>query len=336
MKPFLERLTDSKPLVYDGGFGSQLFARGIELTNSTLANDLHPEAVVAIHKDYISAGANAIGTNTFVASPLHLEMAERDSGEAAGLVKLAAEHARRAVEESGEDVYIAGSIGPSPGAIEADSGGTDFGIANDKVRAAHECVVNALADGGVDYLMIETQFSAKEAAMAVEIASGTGLPIAVSMTYKHTKDRKTGEVIYRTDWGHSAGDLLDALAGGEFSYGEDRIKDVQLFGLNCGAETQYAEHTGMPYGIEGLTQTRTALEDRGIVGKWMVAYPNAGMPFLDRTSQLTTYTQTPEDMAQHISPILEAGASIVGGCCGTEPGHIQAFRNAVDAHVASR
>ena len=75
MKTFLERMEDPGPLVYDGGFGSELFKGRIELTNSALANELHPAAVVDIHSAYIEAGTDVIGTNTFVASPLHLEMA---------------------------------------------------------------------------------------------------------------------------------------------------------------------------------------------------------------------------------------------------------------------
>ena len=61
MKSFLERIAEDRPMVYDGGFGSELFARGIELTNSTLANELHPDAVVDIHRAYIDAGVDAIG-----------------------------------------------------------------------------------------------------------------------------------------------------------------------------------------------------------------------------------------------------------------------------------
>ncbi|MCZ6633627.1 MAG: homocysteine S-methyltransferase family protein [bacterium] len=330
MKPFLERLQEPEPMVYDGGFGSQLFARGIELTNSSIANESHPEAVVGIHRDYIGAGVDAIGTNTFVASALHLKMADREGKAADRISVLAAEHAKAAVEESGKDIYIAGSIGPSPGAIEADSGGTDFGIANAEVRDAHERVVGALAEGGVDFFVIETQFSAKEAAMAVDVARQTGLPIAVNMTYKYTRDRKTGEVIYRTDWGHSAGDLLDILASGEFSEGRNLVADVQLFGLNCGAETRRTEHTGMPYAVEAIRQTKAALKTRGVDGKWCMAYPNAGMPYLDRETRQTLYSQTSEDMAQHIPDLIAAGASLIGGCCGTTPDHIRAFRRAVD------
>ena len=111
---FLQRLDDPRPLLYDGGFGSELFARQIELTNSTLANESHPEAVVDIHAEYIAAGADCIGTNTFVASELHLAMADKDPTQAGALARRGAELAQRARELGGRDVFIAGSIGPLP------------------------------------------------------------------------------------------------------------------------------------------------------------------------------------------------------------------------------
>ena len=223
MKPFIERIAEDRPMLYDGGFGSQLFERGIELTNSTLANEEHPDAVVDIHRIYIEAGVDAIGSNTFVASELHLEMAGKDPAAAGTLATRAVELAQRAVSESEREVYVAGSIGPSPGAIESDAGDTTFGIADVKVRDAHARIVEALAEGGVDFFIIETQFSAKEAAMACDIARQTGLPIAINLTLKYTKDRKTGRVVYKTDWGHSPADLLDILASGDFSNGENLL-----------------------------------------------------------------------------------------------------------------
>ena len=331
MKSFADRLADDKPMVYDGGFGSQLFARGVNLANSSVANDSHPDAVVSVHRAYIDAGANAIGTNTFVVSPLHLEMADADVEDAERFTTLAAEHARRAVEESGKEVYVGGSIGPSPGAIEVDAGGVDFGIPNADVIDAHKRVIYALAEGGVDFFVIETQFSAREAAMAVNIARETGLPIAVNMTYKFTKDRKTGELIYKTDWGYSPGDLLDVLASGEWSDGESLIDNVHLLGLNCGAETRNTEHTGMPYAIEGSNQMQKALAERGIEGKRLMAYPNAGLPTLDKVTKEASYSQGPSDMAQHVGDLIDAGGFLIGGCCGTTPDHIEAFRQAVDA-----
>ena len=329
MKTFLERLKEPEPMIYDGGFGSQLFVRGIELVNSALANELYPKAVVDIHSSYINAGADAIGTNTFVVSPLHLEMAGKSAAEAEQLVTAAVNHARAAVEESGRDVYIAGSVGPSPGAIEADSGGTDFGIPNTAVRDAHGRVISALAEGGVDFFCIETMFSAKEAAIAVDVARQVGIPIAVNLTYKYTKDRRTGEIIYKTDWGHSAADLLNMLSSSEYSGGNNLLDDVHLIGLNCGAETRRSEHSGMPYAINGVRQTRIAIEESGLEPKRMMAYPNAGMPQLDENHR-TYYSQAPEEMVGYLPELIEEGAFLIGGCCGTTPTHIKAFRQAVD------
>ena len=328
MSKFLDRLADPRPLIYDGGFGSQLFARQIELTNSTLANEEHPDAVVDIHKEYIAAGADLIGTNTFVASELHLEMAGKDPAQAGELTRRGTELARQDVEESDREVFIAGSVGPSPGAIEADAGSTDFGIANSKVQAAHQRIVDALYEGGVDFLTLETQFSATEAVMACNVARQTGLPIAINLTLKYTRDRKSGEVVYKTDWGHSAADLLDLLASGEYSDGDNLLDHVQVLGLNCGAETRRSEHTGMPYAISGIEQFKSAMQERDI-DKKLMSYPNAGMPQLNSALR-TVYSQGPEEMAGLVPDLTSAGAQIIGGCCGTTPDHIRAFRQTVD------
>ena len=328
MSKFLDRLAADRPLIYDGGFGSELFDRGIELTNSTLANDEHPDAVVDIHKAYIAAGADLIGTNTFVASELHLEMAGKDPDQAKALTRIATDLAHRAIAESGRDVLIGGSIGPSPGAIEADVGSTDFGIANDRVKTAHQRIVESLYEGGVDFFSIETQFSATEAAMACQIARQTGLPIAINLTLKYTKDRKSGAVVYKTDWGHSAADLIGILAEGAYSEGDNLLDHVQVLGLNCGAETRRDEHTGMPYAISGIKQFKAALAERGVTKKLM-SYPNAGMPQLN-SAHRTVYSQSPADMADLVPDLAAAGAQIIGGCCGTTPDHIRAFRQAID------
>jgi methionine synthase I (cobalamin-dependent) len=330
VKAFIDRLSEPTPLLFDGGFGTQLFERGVELPNSSLANQSHPDTVVALHREYIRAGSDIIQSNSFVASQLHLEMADSIDGDARQLALLAAGHARRAVEEEGREVYVAGSIGPSPGAIEADTGDTVFGIANHKVRTAHEQVAAGLAEGGVDLFCLETMFSAKEAAVAVDVARQYGLPIAVNMTYKYTKDRSTGEIVYRTDWGHSAADLIDALRSGEFSDGVDLLDSVQILGLNCGAEQERAEHTGMPYAVTGLGQLKAEMATRNITDKRTMAYPNAGLPKLDLKTRTTIYPQGSDEMSLRVPDLFAAGAHIIGGCCGTGPEHIRAFRQMME------
>ncbi len=323
---FIERLQRPEPIVYDGGFGTELFTRGVELTNSSLACERNPDEVIDIHRAYLKSGAELIHTNTFVASSLHLEMAEAEA-DSSLIAARAAQLAKQAVTESDSPAWVAGSLGPSPGAIEADSGDTVFGIPDDKVRQAHTQVAAALAGEGVDLFLIETMFSAKEAAIAVDVARQHGLPIALNLTYKYTKDRKTGEVIYRTDWGYSAADMLDILAGGEMANGDNLLEAVTIFGLNCGAEQSRTEHTGMRYAVTGIQQLSAALRERGLTDKHMMAFPNAGMPKL--IEGVPVYSETPETMGALIPDLVSAGASVIGGCCGTTPEHIRAFKTAV-------
>jgi len=257
-------------------------------------------------------------------------MAGVDSGEVNRLVRQAVAYARAAIEREEKEAYIAGSVGPSPGAIEADAGGVDFGIPNDAVRAAHERVIWELADAGVDFLTVETMFSANEAVLIVDIARRTGLPIAVNLTGRYNRDRKTGGFTYRTDWGHGAAELLSVLGGENLLGIEDVLPYVQILGFNCGAESDREDHCGMPYAINGVRQFGEAMEEAGVSGKRLMAYPNAGLPKLDK-NQKTYYSQTPEEMIAYVSDLLDAGAYFIGGCCGTGPDHIRGFRAAVDA-----
>ena len=332
MRTLLERLAEGAPIICDGGLGSELFARGVTLTNSTLANESDPETVMDVHADFIEAGAEIIEVNSFVASRLHMEMAGKTGAEADQIARLAVRHARRAAERTGRNVYIAGSMGPSPTAIEADSGNLEFGVANQVARDAHERLAHVLAEEGVDLFCVETMFSAKEAAMIVDVARQTDIPIAVNLTYKYTQLRRTKEVVYKTDWGHSAADLLEILASGEMSGGDDLLDAVHILGVNCGAEARRTEHTGMPYAINGIRQLGEAMGKRGIPPKRMMAYPNAGLPRLDANLQ-GYYTQTAEEMAAHVPELLDAGAQLIGGCCGASPDHIKALAQAARAHL---
>lgn len=329
MKSIRDLLAHRGLLLYDGGFGTELFARGVDLPNSSLATELHPDVVRQVTHAYIEAGSDLVQTNTFVASPLHLAMAGRSAGDSAAIVGEAVRLARQAVDDAGRPVFVAGSIGPSPGAIEADAGDTTFGIPDVQVREAHRLVAGTLASAGADLLCIETMFSATEAAIAVDEARAFGLPVAVNLTLKYTRDRKSGATVYRTDWGHSCADLLDLLASGRYAAnGEDLLPFVDIVGVNCGAEQRRAEHTGMPYAAEAIRQMQSALAERGITGKRLMAYPNAGMPRI--VAGATHYDHTPEHMASGAPQVVAAGASVVGGCCGTGPEHIRAIRAALE------
>lgn len=328
MISFREALSIGKLLIYDGGFGTELFALGVDLPNSSLANECRQDAVRRVTASFIEAGSEIVQTNTFVASPLHLRMAGRDADSTRSIVSSGVRLARDAIMSSGRSIYISGSMGPSPGAIETDAGDTLFGIPNLQVRESHRIVAEMLAEEGVDLLCIETMFSAKEAAIAVDEARAFNLPIAVNLTLKYTRDRRNGTTVYRTDWGHSPGDLLDFLASGRYaSNGEDLIPFIDVIGVNCGAEQRHADHTGMPYAIGAIGQLSCALADRGITGKTLMAYPNAGMPRL--VDGTTIYDHNPERMASLAPDLIASGVSIIGGCCGVGPTHIRAIHKAL-------
>ena len=138
--------------------------------------------------------------------------------------------------------------------------------------------------------------------------------------------------MYRTDWGHSAEDLLAILSGGEHSDGDDLLEAVQVIGVNCGAEPERDEHTGMPYALNGIRQLSQGMGEKGVGPKRLMAYPNAGKARLDKARR-TYYSQSPEEMAAFIPGLLGAGAYLIGGCCGTGPAHIRAFRRAVDENL---
>ena len=323
--PFRTILKEGRLLVCDGGFGTELFASGVDLPNSSLANEFYPEVVRTITRNYINAGSDLVQTNTFTASPLHLRMVGRSFEDSSNIIRMAVRLAREEVEEAVRPVYISGTVGPSPGAIEADIGDSTFGLADIQVREAHRLVGSTLASAGVDLLCVETMFSATEAAIAVDEIRAFGLPIAVNLTLKYTRDRKTGKIVYRTDWGHSFDDLIRVLSSGRYATnGDNLLSFVDIFGVNCGAEQQYSEHVGMPYAAEAICQLRDALIDHDIIGKRLMAYPNAGMPKI--VSATTRYPHDSEHMASQAPAGVAAGAASIGGCCGTGPEHIRAIR----------
>ena len=261
-------------------------------------------------------------SNTFVASPLHLEMANHDADNAETLVTSAVEIARAAADASDSDVYVAGSIGPSPGAIEADAGGTDFGIPNQKVRDAHERVAEKMAEAGIDLFCLETMFSVIEATIAVDVVRQFNLPIAVNCTYKYTKDRATGEIVYKTDWGHSVASLLDLLSGGEYSDGVNLLDSVQVLGLNCGTNIDMAR---------ALAAVQRYRECSALP---IMAQPNAGQPVLQNLKVI--YNQAPDEMAAQAGDMLEAGVAILGACCGSTPAHIAGLRGRMNQFIETQ
>ncbi|MBN2449032.1 MAG: homocysteine S-methyltransferase family protein, partial [Lentisphaeria bacterium] len=206
--PILERLREA-PLVFDGAMGTMLYSRGVFL-NSCFdeLNLVRPELVTRIHAEYVAAGAGAIETNTFGANAFRL----RGFGLEDRVAAIALAGARLARQVAGETVYVAGSVGPC-----LQAGQVWREDASDAIRDAFRVQMEALAEGGVDALLLETFAHQEEVLAAASVARGVGLPVFASCVVGEDGS---------TALGCPAGDILGAL---------DRCDAVDVIGLNCGA-----------------------------------------------------------------------------------------------------
>jgi 5-methyltetrahydrofolate--homocysteine methyltransferase len=299
-----QRLLDAireHPLLCDGAMGTQLMVAGLEQGNCGEAWNLtHPERVLAIQRGYVQAGSDCLLTNTFGGSRI---MLNRHS-HADDVVPVNAAGVRIAREAFGDRVgFVIGDIGPFGGLMEPYG---DFTEA--QVRDAFGEQAQALVDAGADAIIIETQTSLEELGLGLTAAREAGASCVIgSMAYDVTLDGST----FRTMMGI---DPERAVAFME-EHGAD------IVALNCG--------TGMD-----MTRAREAvIRYRRATRLPVMAQPNAGQPRL--VDMKVVYDESPDEMVKGVVPLLEAGASIIGGCCGSTPDHIRAFRQAIDMHLAA-
>ena len=301
MKPSLLDALRARPLLGDGAMGTQLMRAGLAQGSCGEAWNLsHPEKILAIQKEYADAGSDCIITNTFGGCRIMLRRHEHEA-DAAAINRAAVEIARAAF--GGRVGYVLGDIGPFGGLMEP------YGeVSQAEVREAFAEQAKALVDAGADAIIIETQTSLEELGLAIQAAKEAGAPCVIgSMAYDVTRDEST----FRTMMG------VDPETAAEFM----NERGVDVVALNCG--------TGM-----NMARAREALERYAQVTDLpLMAQPNAGQPRLENL--VVVYDEPPEDMAGGVVPLLEAGAAIIGACCGSTPAHIQAFRQAMDAYAAA-
>jgi methionine synthase I (cobalamin-dependent)/5,10-methylenetetrahydrofolate reductase len=293
---FLERLAEG-PLLCDGAMGTMLYARGVPLDACfDVLNANNPALVRSIHADYLRAGADLLETNTFGANRFKLAVHGLEA-RVREVNALGARLARETGDRAGRDVFVLGSVGPL-GKYLAPLGA----LGPAEARAAFREQAEGLLEGGVDGFVVETFSDLQEIALAVEaIRSVTDLPVVGQMAF-------TEEGVTFT--GRTAADVARAL----------RALPVQVVGANCSVgssvlydilEQMLPEAGGLPISIQ----------------------PNAGLP--SRVGERLVYLSSPQYMADYAGRMLETGARIVGGCCGTTPDHIRAMRVAVDRHTPS-
>ena len=300
-KPLLEAIKE-RPLLGDGAMGTQLMLAGLEQGNCGEEWNLtHPERVLAIQRRYAEAGSDCILTNTFGGSRIMLNR-HGNAGKAVEVNRAAVNIVRQAF---GERVgYVIGDIGPFGGLMEPYGDFTE-----QQVREAFEEQAQALVDAGADAVIIETQTSLEELLIGIQAAKKAGAACVIgSMAYDVTLDGST----FRTMMG------IDPERAAEFM--EEHGADIVA--LNCG--------TGMD-----MTRALQAVgRYRETTSLPVMVQPNAGQPKL--INMKVVYDETPEQMVQGVTPLLDAGASIVGACCGSTPDHIRAFRAAMDEYFSKR
>ena len=298
MKPPLLEVLATRALLGDGAMGTQLMLAGLEQGNCGEAWNLtHPERVLGIQRRYAEAGSDCILTNTFGGSRIMLNR-HGHAADVAAINKAGVEIARDAF--GSRPGYVIGDIGPFGGLMEPYGDFTES-----EVRAAFVEQAGALVDAGADAIIIETQTSLEELLIGIQAAQEAGAACIIgSMAYDVTLDGST----FRTMMG------IDPERAASFM----EEHGAHIVALNCG--------TGMD-----MARARDAvLRYRDVTSLPLMAQPNAGQPKLVNMKVL--YDETPEQMVIGVGPLLDAGARIIGACCGSTPEHIRAFRQSLDAH----
>lgn len=283
-------------LVGDGAMGTQLHEAGLELgACGEQWNITRPDTVLAIQSAYVEAGAECLITQTFGASAINLARhGLADSVEA--INRAGVEIARQAF--GGRPGYVLGDIGPFGGLLKP------FGkVTLEEAAAAFRQQASILVSAGVDAIIIETQTSLEESALAIEAAQTAGAPcIIASMAFDVTRNGRDT----RTMMGVTPEKAAEFI----------QSSGAQIAATNCGASVD------LHWMAQILTRYRKSCDLP------LMAKPNAGKPVLENGHW--AYKQSAAEMAAGLAQLIDAGARIVGACCGSTAAHIRLFRAVVD------
>ena len=297
----VDRLFAGGTVLCDGAMGTMLYARGVFINRCYDELNLsQPDLVREIHAEYLQAGAEVIETNTFGGNAYRLEEhGLKDKVREINLagVRLARECVEQIREKQASEAFVAGSIGPLGVRLEP------LGkVGLDEARAAFEEQIRALVDGGpgvgADLLIIETMTSLAESEQAIQAARNVApdVPVIVMMTVDEEGNCLDGS---------SAETAAEKLT----EWGADAI------GCNCSA---------------GPVTVLSVIERMKLVtAKPLAAMPNAGIP--RAVDGRTIYLTSPEYMASFAKKAVKAGATFVGGCCGTTPSYTRAMKSSLRA-----
>jgi 5-methyltetrahydrofolate--homocysteine methyltransferase len=297
MTSLLQDLLAERPwLMADGATGTNLFALGLQTGDAPeIWNEEHPDRIRAFHASMVEAGADIVLTNTFGGSRHRLKL-HKAQDRVGSINATAVRLLRDVTAKAGRPVVVAGSMGPT-GEILEPLGALSYA---DAVAAFAEQAA-ALAEGGVDVLWIETMSSTDEAKAAVEGAKTTGLPYCCTLSFDTNGRTMMG--VLPTDWATLCHEFSPPPVG---------------YGANCGV--------GAAETVAALVNMRSVENPDDVI----IAKGNCGIPYFHDGE--IRYDGTPELMAEYARLARDAGARIIGGCCGTSPDHLRAIRAALEAH----
>ncbi|MDL1958469.1 MAG: bifunctional homocysteine S-methyltransferase/methylenetetrahydrofolate reductase [Deltaproteobacteria bacterium] len=283
---FAEHLNE-KVMYGDGAFGTYLFEKGINLAKNTdLLNISDPDLVYSIHEEYIRAGSELIETNTFGANRFKMLKVGREQR----VREINLKGAELACRATGNEIFVAGSIGPTGVKFPLESDETEFGT----VQEAFAEQMTALLEGGVDLFILETFTYLDELLLAIETAKriAPDIPIVAQMVYPFQGRTAIG---------------LDALTCGRTT----AAAGATVVGTNCGRGVK-----AMLSAVERLSPLKDEV--------FLSAFPNAGLP--EVIEHRMVYSTPPSYMAEKVAEMVKLGVRLIGGCCGTTLDHIREFR----------
>ncbi|MDH3346108.1 MAG: homocysteine S-methyltransferase family protein [Kiritimatiellaceae bacterium] len=283
----IEAVKSGRVLISDGAWGTFLQQKGLKPGECPeLWNLERPDDVREIAQSYIDAGADMVETNSFGGTRFKLEHYGFEDR-----VAEISEAAARLSREAAGDKWVIASIGPTGKMLLMGD------VTEEELYEGFKEQAVALEKGGADAICVETMSALDEAGLAVKaVKENTQCEAITTFTFEQTVN---GD--YRTMMGVSPEQAAEEMIGA----------GADIIGTNCG--------NGIERMIEIVKAMRTVAPDTPIL-----VHANAGLP--TNVNGVDTFPETPEDMASQVDGLIEAGANIVGGCCGTTPAHIQALK----------